>query len=105
MLFLKANKETVLIWEVFFGLHLIVLGYLVYKSGYFPWLLGILLVLAALGYMADSFGNFLLPQFVNIYTLFVSIVAPIGELAFTLWLLIKGINAERWGKRLSGVMP
>lgn len=96
MLFLSANKQTVLIWEVFFGLHLIVLAYLVYKSHYFPWVLGVLLALAALGYLADSFGNLLLPQYVDIYTLLVSIAAPIGELAFTLWLLIKGINAEQW---------
>ncbi len=105
MLFLNANKEAVLIWEVFFGLHLIVLGYLVYKSGYFPAVLGILLVVAALSYLADGFGNLLLPQYAGVYTVFVSIAAPIGELAFTLWLLIKGVNAERWNKQFIKAIP
>lgn len=103
-IFVKANQKTVLIWEVFFGLHLIILGYLVYKSGYFPSMLGILLALAALSYFVDGFGNLLLPQYVEVYTLFVSITAPIGELAFTLWLLIKGVNVERLNQRFVGAM-
>ena len=55
---------------VFFGLHLGFLGYLVYKldySGFIHKVLGILLIIAGVGYLANSFGNFLVPDFdVNI---------------------------------------
>jgi len=49
LLFLNAHVYRVYIWQAFFGLHLFVLGYLVFKSGYFPRILGVLVVLGALG--------------------------------------------------------
>ena len=62
LLFLNAQQYGVYIWEAFFGFHLFVLGYLIFKSGYFPRILGVLVVVGALGYLIDSFGNFLYPQ-------------------------------------------
>ena len=62
LLFLNAYDYVALIWGMFFALHLLVLGYLVYKSGYFPRMLGILLVVASSGYFIDSFGTVLLPE-------------------------------------------
>jgi len=50
---------------VFFGIHLILIGYLAWKSGYIPKLVGILLVIAGLGYAADSFIGFLVPDYVT----------------------------------------
>jgi hypothetical protein len=95
LLFLNLHGDGVLIWQAFFGLHCLFLGYLVYTSGYFPRLLGILLVLAAFGYLADSLGNFLLPQYEELFGLIVAVTAFTGELSFTLWLLIKGVNPAR----------
>jgi hypothetical protein len=99
LLFFNAYEYVALIWGAFFGLHTLLLGYLVYKSGYFPRILGVLMVLASFGYLLDSFGNFLFPQYDELYALLVVVLAILGELPFALWLLIKGVNSEQWEKR------
>lgn len=98
-LFLSARNEVILIWGLFFGFHLVLLGYLVYISGYFPRLLGALLVLAGLGYLIQSYGHFLAPQFDGALGNLVVVVAVPGELALTVWLLWKGIDVEKWEER------
>lgn len=90
---LNAHAPVVYIWGLFFGLHLCVLGYLVYKSGYIPKLLGILLVIVSLCYAIQNFGNILLPNYAQIFAL-VGNLAFI-EIAFPVWLLIKGVNQPR----------
>jgi hypothetical protein len=75
---------------VLFGLHLLVVGYLAYRSGYVPRFLGVLLGIAGLGYVIDSFGVVLSR---GSWT-DVSFVTFIGELLFALWLVI-------WGRRIS----
>lgn len=93
MFFLDTFNYTWLIGLIFFGLHLFVLGYLIYKSGYMPKILGLLLVIASVGYLIDSFANFLLANYADYEDIFLIIVAVpgvIGELSFTLWLLFKG---------------
>jgi len=97
LLFLNAHADMVLIWGLFFALHLLVLGYLVYKSGYIPRIVGVLLMIASLCYLTQSFGNILLPQYEGIFTS-VGLLSTV-EIALPLWLLIKGVNVERWEKR------
>src|SRR5215211_9042052 len=63
LLFLNAHQYGDYIWQVFFGLHLFVLGYLIFKSGYFRRILGLLMVLGSLGYLLDSYGNILFPNY------------------------------------------
>ena len=99
LLFLNAYEYVALIWGAFFGLTNLLLGYLVYKSGYLPRVIGGLLVLAGFGYLIDSFGNFLLPQYDALYASIVLWPALVGELSLTFWLLIKGVNVEQWHKR------
>jgi hypothetical protein len=101
LLFLNANQYGVYIWQLFFGLHLFVLGYLIFRSGYFPRILGILMVLGALGYLLDSFGNILFPNYEAIFGLVVGVTAIIGELPFFLCLVIKGVNVQKWHDRAS----
>ncbi len=93
MLFMAAFNDTWLIGLIFFGIHLFVLGYLIFKSGYIPKFIGILLVIASLGYLIDSFANVLLVNYTDyeaIFMLIVVVPGVIGELSFTLWLLLKG---------------
>lgn len=71
---------------VFFGIHLILIGYLAIQSGYLPKLVGVLLVIAGLGYAMDSFILFLLPDYVATAALFTFV----GELVLALWLVIRG---------------
>jgi len=97
LLFLNAHQSVVLIWGLSFGLHLFVLGYLVYRSGYIPKIVGVFLVVASLCYLTQSFGKILLPNYEEIFTLVGTL--SIVEIALPLWLLIKGVNVERWEKR------
>jgi len=97
LLFLSAYGYGSLIWGVFFGLHLIIIGYLIIKSSYFPKILGVLFVFASLGYLIDSFGRFILPQYETIYRVVIMATIP-AELAFAFWLLIKGVKIEQWEK-------
>ena len=99
LLFLNAHQDVVYIWQLFFGFHLAVLGYLIYKSGYFPWILGVLMVIAALGYLTDAYGNILVPNYDETFGWIVGVGAVIGELPFFLWLLIRGVNVERYNER------
>ena len=77
------------IWRVslvVFGLHLVLIGYLAYRSGYTPRGLGVLLAVAGVGYLVDSFGGILS----NTYSVNVSAVTFVGEALFLVWLLVKG---------------
>ncbi len=69
-----------------FAVHLILLGYLIYRSGYIPKIIGILLVIDGLGWVIDSLQAYLYP---NAHLGFISITF-FGELIFMLWLLIRG---------------
>jgi Domain of unknown function (DUF4386) len=97
--FLNAQSSGYALGMVFFGLHLGVLGYLVYRSGFLPRILGVLMVVSALGYLADSFTGFLVPQYSDTLATVVVVTALIGELPLTLWLLIKGVDVKRWRQR------
>ena len=92
LLFTNAHYYGVLISEAFFSVSLLLLGYLVYKSELFPGLLGILLAIAGAFYVLDSFGTFLMPQHEALIANMMVAPAIIGELSFTLWLLVKGIR-------------
>lgn len=88
LFFLNLHTQAELVWGLFFGLHLLVLGYLVFKADYFPGFLGIVLIVASLCYLPTGFGKILLPRFAAVYVWigYFSII----ELAFPIWLLIKG---------------
>lgn len=98
LLFLNGHSVGYSIGLVPFGVSLFVLGYLVFKSGYFPRILGVLLIVSAAGYLIDSFASFLLPTYDNyeaIFALVVFLPAFIGELSMCLWLLVKGVTIPR----------
>ena len=94
--FQEANEYIVLVWGFFFALSLLLTGWLVYRSGFFPRVPGILLAAAGVGYFVQSFGTFLAPGLADTWELVVIALAVPGELVFALWLLIKGADAEKW---------
>jgi hypothetical protein len=98
LLFLNAHENVILIWGLFFSLHLFVFGFLVYKSGYIPKIIGVLLLVAGLSYLIQGFGNILFPQYKEIFTS-IGFLSSI-EIALPLWLLIKGVNIEQRQKRI-----
>jgi hypothetical protein len=99
LVFLNAHGYGIFIWQLFFGFHLAVLGYLIFKSGYFPRTLGVVMVFAALGYLIDAYGNVVLPEYAETFGLVAGVGAIIGELPFFLWLAIKGVNVQRYNER------
>jgi hypothetical protein len=99
LFFLDAHHYGVLISEAFFAASTLLIGYLVYKSDLFPGILGILLAIAALGYVLDSFGIFLMPQYETLFAEIMQAPVIIGELSFTLWLLVKGIRLPKQENR------
>jgi hypothetical protein len=99
LLFMNVNAFVIIIWGLLFGFHLLLLGYLVYKSGFWPKVLGILLVIGSLGYLAQSYGHLLFPQYDSILSTVVIVLSIPGELAFTVSLLWKGIDVEKWKER------
>jgi len=98
-LFADANAFMIIIWGLIFGFHLLLLGTLVYRSGFFPRILGILLIIGAVGYLAQSYGHILAPQLDDVLSTVVIVLSIPGELAFTVWLLWKGVDVERWEQR------
>ena len=97
LFFLDTHRHGYLISQIFFGPYLIILGRLVYHSCFFPRVFGVLLVLAGCGYLIESLVMFLFRQFESI-TYPCLAVAGISELAFCLWLLIKGVDNNRINK-------
>jgi hypothetical protein len=88
--FLNLHHHGIIIAQIFWGLWLFPLGYLVYHSGYMPRFIGILLMIGCVGYVVDSFTLILLPQFKITFSEFTFL----GEVIFPLWLLIKGIKKQ-----------
>jgi hypothetical protein len=74
---------------------LLPLGYLIYKSGFLPRTLGVLMVIAGWGYVTDLLVFFLLPNL----NWQIAGFAFLAELPFPCWLLMKGVNVERWRNR------
>src|SRR6185436_564256 len=98
LLFLEAHHYGFAIGIAFFTVHVFILGYLIFKSGFFPKVLGVLFTVAAVGYLIDSFGQLLVANY-GATPAFIALTIVIAEIAFPLWLLIKGVNAAQWGKR------
>jgi len=99
MLFMNLYKHGALIGGIFSGLWLFPLGLLIYKSGFFPKILGVLLMIGCFGYLIRFFQGFLLPGTEgSLWTNPVQVITHIAELLLMLWLLIKGIDVEQWQK-------
>ena len=94
-LFLRLHSRGANIAFIFWGLWLLPLGYLVFKSGFLPKILGVLLVISCFGYLINSFAIFLG------YPVNIGLVSAVGELLFIFWLLIKGVNVEQYNLFLS----
>jgi hypothetical protein len=91
MFFLSLHTYGVFIAGIFWGLWLFPLGYLVIKSSFIPKIIGVLLVIAGLGYIVDSLCKFLLSN----YTITIASYTFIGELLLILYLLIKGVKDQQ----------
>jgi len=91
LMFLKLRVQTANIGIIFFGFYCLLIGYLIFRSTFLPRILGAGMAFAGLGWL-----TFLSPPLANY--LFPYILAPgaLGEGALTLWLLVMGVNVQRW---------
>jgi len=92
MPFAHMQHNGLFIAQMFFGLWLLPLGYLVLRSGYFPKVLGVLLIAACFSYLADLFALFPVPDFEASIAPFASTVETVAELSFMAWLLVKAVR-------------
>jgi hypothetical protein len=83
---------------VFFGFACLVYGYLLFSSGYFPKTLGVLMAIAGLSYLTNSFTLILAPAYAGTI-FFILVLALIGELSFCLWLMVRGVNVLKWNEK------
>lgn len=91
MLCLNQYDNGILIVGIFWGLWLFPFGYLVFKSGFLPKILGVFLILGCLGYLINFLGHSLSPAYsASGLSSYVRLPASIGEIGTCLWLLIMG---------------
>lgn len=94
MLFINLHNRGFDIAEIFWGLWLFPLGLLVYRSGFFPRILGVLLMISCCAYVADAFAPIVLPQHIQAVSRWTSPLR-LGELIFMVWLLVMGAKPKR----------
>jgi hypothetical protein len=89
---------------VFYGVGSLIFGYLIYRSGYLPRLIGVLLAISGLGFVIRTFLLVLAPAYATSALLLPTAVAG---LALTAWLLVKGVDEAKWKRtvELRGVEP
>jgi hypothetical protein len=89
MLFLNLHHHGFVVAEIFWGLWLVPLGLLVYRSRFLPRFLGVWIILAGFAWVVLSLTGILLPQYQDNVDTYAQ-PAFFGEIAFMLWLLIRG---------------
>jgi Domain of unknown function (DUF4386) len=89
--FLDLNAQAGYISIVFFGLFDIAIGCLIFRSTFLPRFLGVLMAIAGLGWL-----TFLSPPLATALSPFVDVLGFIAELVLMLWLLVMGVNVQRW---------
>jgi hypothetical protein len=83
---------------VFFGLYCLLVGLLILRSTFLPRILGVLMVLAGLSYVL-----FLSPPLARSLQPYILIFPGVGQISLTLWLLVMGVNEQRWKEQASAV--
>jgi Domain of unknown function (DUF4386) len=93
---LKSHSYGFGVSLIFFSCFCLVVGYLIFRSGYLPKALGVLMQIAGLSYLTNSFTLVLAPALAN--RLFPAILFPafVGEASLCVWLVVKGVNVEKW---------
>jgi len=84
------------IFMVFYGVPSLLLGYLIFRSGYLPRFLGALLALSGLGFVIRNFLLVLTPAYASSLLL---LPAPLAALAMTVWLLVRGVDVPKWKEK------
>jgi hypothetical protein len=93
LLSLKLFAHGGAMFTVFYGVSWVLRGYLIFRSGYLPWFLGVLMTIGGLAFIVRNFLLVLAPAYASGNLLF--LLAP-GGLLLALWLLINGVDVPKW---------
>jgi hypothetical protein len=106
LMFLQLHAQGGAMALVLFGAYNVLVGYLIYRSGFMPWVLGALLSISGAGYLVNSFATFLAPDFEAHLVPWI-LVPGLAELLVALWLLVFAVDARRWTARAAqaAVLP
>ncbi|MGA7926633.1 MAG: DUF4386 domain-containing protein [Candidatus Sulfotelmatobacter sp.] len=96
VLFLELYGQGVSICFVFFGVYCLLIGCLIVKSTFLPRILGVLMAFAGLGWL-----TFLSPPLASYLSPYILVLGFLAELALMLWLLVMGVNVQRWKEQAS----
>src|SRR3989440_12564186 len=96
LVFLKLNAQAFDVYLVFFGLWCVLIGYLICRSTFLPRILGVLLAIDGVGWML-----YLSPPLAQQLFPLIAVASGLAELPLMLWLLVVGVNAERWKEQAS----
>jgi hypothetical protein len=97
---IKAHGYGFGVGLIFFGVSCLVRGYLMFKSGFVPKIFGILMVLAGVSYLLNSFALLLAPALAAALFPVILLPAFLGELSFCLWMIVKGVDLAQWQQRV-----
>jgi len=96
LMFFELNTQAGNICVVFFGVYCLLIGYLIFRSAFLPRILGALMALAGLGWL-----TFLSPPLANHLSPYNLVLGFLAELSLCLWLLVRGVNVQRWKQQAS----
>ena len=91
--------------SIFFAFYGVTVGWLVVRSAFLPRVIGALLILGELCYLTFGFADMLAPSVAARLVPWIQLPSLVGELSFTLWLLIAGVNGERWNAARDMLAP
>jgi hypothetical protein len=99
LIFFKLNAYAFDIDLVFFGLWCVLAGYLIFRSTFLPRVLGVLLAIDGLGWM-----TFLYPPLAYHLFPFIAAASALAEIPLQLWLIVCGVNNQRWNEQASAAV-
>jgi Domain of unknown function (DUF4386) len=96
LVFLNVNAQAFNVDLVFFGLWCILTGYLIVRSTFLPRILGILLMIDGVGW-----ATYVVPPFASAIFPAIAVASGLAELPLMFWLIVFGVNAQRWKEQAS----
>ncbi|HYA63203.1 MAG TPA: DUF4386 domain-containing protein [Candidatus Sulfotelmatobacter sp.] len=97
LMFLKLNAYAFDIYLVFFGFWCVLIGYLIFRSTFLPRVLGVLLAISGLGWVTYLYP----PLAYHLFFPYIAVASALGEIPLALWLIVFGVNDQRWKERAS----
>ena len=102
-LLLRLHGHVFNVAIVFFGFYCVLIGVLIFRSTFLPRIIGVLMALGGAAYVCSTLAGFLSLPVPMALSHLVPVLGGLGELSLMLWLLVVGVNAQRWNEQAAGV--